>query len=175
MEQTRETQDKDVLLILTQCTYQSSKHKVTEEVHYQISRRISQVATTAIEGAIERWGRFRCTGFWYGHFVLECACLANGQGVGLLFHYLLLSTQQYEHRACVSCLVMEILARHLHALCVFSPVLFRSVLLELDVIVVTMIGEIDDHVEGKIPGLAIALREQLLRQPQAFCQRTSSP
>jgi hypothetical protein len=48
MEQTRETQEKDVLLILTQCTYQSSKHKVTEEVHYQISRRISQVATTGL-------------------------------------------------------------------------------------------------------------------------------
>src|SRR6266700_4888988 len=38
-----------------------------------------------------------------------------------------------------------------------------------------MIGEIDDHVEGKILGLAIARREQSLRQPQAFCQSTSSP
>ena len=25
------------------------------------------------EGAIERWGRLRCTSFWDGHFVLECA------------------------------------------------------------------------------------------------------
>src|SRR5258708_6586961 len=33
-------------IILTQCTYQTSKNKLTEEVHYQISRRISHVATT---------------------------------------------------------------------------------------------------------------------------------
>ncbi len=45
MEQTRETQDKDVLLILTHFTYQSSKNKVPEEVNYQISRWISHVAT----------------------------------------------------------------------------------------------------------------------------------
>jgi hypothetical protein len=33
-------------LILTQFTYQSSKNKVTEEVTYHISRRISHVANT---------------------------------------------------------------------------------------------------------------------------------
>src|SRR5712692_316754 len=38
-----------------------------------------------------------------------------------------------------------------------------------------MVDEIDDHVEGKILGLAIALREQPLIQSQALGQAATSP
>jgi hypothetical protein len=45
-QQTRWTQDKDVLFILIQCSYQWSKNKGPGVVHCQTSRRISHIATT---------------------------------------------------------------------------------------------------------------------------------
>src|SRR5215831_21214534 len=53
--------------------------------------------------------------------------------------------------------------------CLFACTQWEA-LLELDGIQVTMVDEIDHHIEGKILGLSIALREQLLIQTEALGQ-----
>src|SRR6266567_1783645 len=67
---------------------------------YQDERASREMLENIVQGdsecTIERWSSLRGTSFWYGHFVVEFAYLANIQGIGLLFHCLLLSTVRFE-------------------------------------------------------------------------------
>ena len=93
----RQTEEKDIPLILSQCENQSSKNNVTEEViHSIISRRISHVATTTPRAVYSRvleqiskvastGGHFRRSGSWLpsGRLVvralgIQAGCLLGG-------------------------------------------------------------------------------------------------